>query len=795
MLLLAAIPPISSNTPTHLSGKAPEALPGEYIFYAHHQATDNTKQTLVTGGFTGYLLWNGDTLESGDIRSGFIGAKDSLDQWQWIQKIEGEGYNQINAAMAYQGGWLIAGVFSDTIQPGGQILATDQYQGVFLARISSNGDYLGAKHIDVSPAGGRQFLSKGPGGDFFVGLEFNGACLLEDSLHTTDGAQAVLLSRINNVGQTINTKLIRSRSNIKLEAMLALPGGNLVTGFGYRDFITLDQDTLHSAGQADFLLVEWNDELMVTRMKVSQGTGEKRLAGLERHAGGILAYGDYRGEFMMDDEPLPLENGKHVFLMKFQPNGQLHWHHVLNGASHKTAGSLVVGDQEQIYLWSTYRGALHFMEETYYTEDFTHQWIMTRYQPNGQPHWIAQAHNLHNLRATIGKGNEPGLLKLYGFSPRAEQEVLGQGFDSLNLGMFTMNLMDCDFAQWPQTPSDTLLCEGQPLDGGEGFASYWWNDQPGTQYYYPRQSGWVTLELTNEYGCVHRDTVFVQLLPTPDIAIVGNDLICPENGHTVLTIDTQAAITWSTGDEGNILFVDEAGLYIATAIDTQGCIASDSLTVGHYDAQPPQLQEYYWISPGEDLTLYPGEYATYLWSNGHQGSTLHIDAYEYGEGTYPITLQVTDTDGCFFEHELVVEISYGSTYSGPVGSGDDQETTGTGSIYGEVISGDDLLSGIILPGENDELSSLTDCDFLLYPNPGQGPFFIRPFREGMIDADATIELMITGADGRFISKTNYTQIPQPWQWMPSESIPAGTYHLALVVEKKVCSVKNLVIVP
>ncbi len=55
-------------------------------------------------------------------------------------------------------------------------------------------------------------------------------------------------------------------------------------GFGYRDIITLDQDTLHPAGQADFLLVEWNDELMVTRMKATQRTGEKRLAGLGRPA-------------------------------------------------------------------------------------------------------------------------------------------------------------------------------------------------------------------------------------------------------------------------------------------------------------------------------------------------------------------------------------------------------------------------------------------------------------------------------------------------------------------------------
>ena len=788
-------------TTTGLSTKAPEVLPGEYTFYAHSQVVNSEKQTLVTGGFTGYLIWADDTLYSGTIRSGFVGAKDSLGQWQWIRKIEGDGYNQINTAMAYQGGWLIAGVFSDTIQPGGEQITTEQYQAVFLARLNQNGDYQGAVHLEVSPAGGRQFLCNGPGNTVFLGVEFNGSCAVEDTVYTTGGSQAVLLTRLNAQGIMQEYQVIKSNSSVLLEAMISLPGGKMVTGISYRDSLTLGQSILYPAGQQDFVVTEWDENLEITRMKISQGKGEKRLAGIERHAGGILVFGDYTGEFLMDDVLFPEEIGRHLFLLKFRANGNLHWHQTITGASHKSVGGLVAGQQQQIYLWGKYRGTLTFMDQEYTTEDFVHQWIIARFKPNGQPQWLAEASNNYNLSATIGQGNQPGALTLFGFNPMVGQEVFGHTFDSLSTGMFAMEMMDCQYAQWPDLPSDTVLCYQQMLDGGEGFVAYHWNGEAGSRFYQPGQTGMVTLELTNTFGCIQQYDIYVEVLPEFEIFITGNDNICPHEGHTVLMIETDAQVTWNTGEYGPVLFVNQPGEYQALAVNEQGCMAESTITVAHYETTPPQLMDQYWISAGESLELYPGEYITYLWSTGQQDAVLYIEAVDYAVGIYPFTLQVTDENNCFMEHAFDVEVFEATTHSS---AADGTNGNNAGENAGENVeqSGNETVSDEFETAEDkhhedlQNMATIEGCDFILYPNPGKGPFYVYSQAIQSDFPDSTIELMVFGTDGRLISKANFTPHAQPWMLEnPADGFTAGTYHLVLLVDQKICRIKNLLIVP
>jgi hypothetical protein len=83
----------------------------------------------------------------------------------------------------------------------------------------------------------------------------------------------------------------------------------------------------------------------------------------------------------------------------------------------------------------------------------------------------------------------------------------------------------------PDLGPDTAFCDGQSvqLDAGAGFAAWMWNDGSTGQSWVASQTGTYSVEVTDGWGCVGRDTVMVTSNPLP----------VPSFGYTLLgmTVD------------------------------------------------------------------------------------------------------------------------------------------------------------------------------------------------------------------------------------------------------------------
>ena len=620
----------------------PVFTPGVYSFHSFSltRGSVERKETLFSGGFEGKIFFEQDTLESNTFRSGFYGVKDSLDEWSWYKRILGQGYSQVNNALALEDGWLITGVFSDTIQLGDHQYVSSQYQNVFYAKVNHDGDVVFSEVLEVIANGGKQFLTPGRNGYFFFATEFVGKFSFEDTLYFGKN-QSVMLGLINPEGVLINLSNISSGPYIEVGAFESIQGERLLLGINFKDTLFINNDIFYGDGQKDFFLAVLNANLDILWHKRSGEAGEKALRGALSHPGGFVAFGEYTGPFSLDSIVYNNQDGRHLFLTKFTLGGNQVWSQTFEGQSDKGFGGLIKNHENQLYAWANFRGKLSINDQVVETEEFAYEWFLAKISPEGELLWVSRAGNDQNISSGLTAGFEPGTFSVFGTNRETGLGFFNFPFEPQTQSKFELKLKDCESAKGPALPADTVFCGFGTLDAGLNYASYLWNGGTGGNEFAVYETGLVTLEVSDPFGCVFHDTTFVEILPDFEIQITGNDQICPEGGNSLLVVDSNAEITWNTGETGNVNWVNQPGTYYAYAIDENGCKAEDNMTVSYYDVQPVLLNEYYNLSPDQTLELYPGEYSSYAWSDGTTQPVLLINGNSIGEGTFLYSLQVT----------------------------------------------------------------------------------------------------------------------------------------------------------
>ncbi|NRA50999.1 MAG: hypothetical protein HRU12_17855, partial [Phaeodactylibacter sp.] len=138
-------------------------------------------------------------------------------------------------------------------------------------------------------------------------------------------------------------------------------------------------------------------------------------------------------------------------------------------------------------------------------------------------------------------------------------------------------------------------------------------------------------------------------------------VIC-EGETTTLTVgDGYETVTWSTGEEGNTIEVDEAGIVTVMAATAGGCMATATVDVTVNPLPVVELGVNIESCEDETVTLDAGAgFESYNWNNDSQGQTIEVDI----DGFYAVT--VTDANGCSNMDEVVVTFNPVPMVSFPV---------------------------------------------------------------------------------------------------------------------------------
>ncbi|MBI34858.1 MAG: hypothetical protein CMP67_05770 [Flavobacteriales bacterium] len=192
-------------------------------------------------------------------------------------------------------------------------------------------------------------------------------------------------------------------------------------------------------------------------------------------------------------------------------------------------------------------------------------------------------------------------------------------------------------------PIDTTVCLGDHflLDAQNDGSDYLWNMGQTTQSIEVTNSGEYSVEIVNWGKCITKDTTSIVFDSVP-VVDLGDDIqICQGNSVSLDAQNSELDFLWNTGDTSQEIEVFSSGIFGVEAINSNGCIGSDSILV---KINPLPI-----VRLGNDTVLCSGQIyllnaenqgANYLWSSGESSQTISVS--EVGE----YIVFVTDDNGC-----------------------------------------------------------------------------------------------------------------------------------------------------
>lgn len=220
--------------------------------------------------------------------------------------------------------------------------------------------------------------------------------------------------------------------------------------------------------------------------------------------------------------------------------------------------------------------------------------------------------------------------------------------------------------------SDQAVCGGylttlQAIVDPNFSATYYWSgigSGPSITYT-PLNNGFVYLEVSDSLGCLHKDSLYMEVLPKAEISLQGTDSLC-EHEQVNLSASPLGTspfqITWTGGPQqgSGLSYSFTAGLSVSIRsilIDANGCrdTANTAVVVFPFDTiaflnpssalcenqQPIDLNT--WVSPSTGTWL----------GMGVRGNTLYADSAGLGQ---TILQYNYGTKQCFDRDSLLLDI-------------------------------------------------------------------------------------------------------------------------------------------
>jgi hypothetical protein len=363
------------------------------------------------------------------------------------------------------------------------------------------------------------------------------------------------------------------------------------------------------------------------------------------------------------------------------------------------------------------------------------------------------------------------------------------------------------------------LCPGESLtlSAEAGFSDYSWSNGSTGQNLVVTTPGTYSATATSGSGCpaVSQDFVItLQQAGILDVTASGPLTICAGQSLTLTAASGFSDYSWSNGETGISITVNQSGNYSATASNGSGCNLASAPVNVTVDA-PFQIS----VTPSSPISLCEGQsitlvaqsgFSNYTWSNTQTGSTLNVTL----EGVYSVSAQ--NSAGCSGTSSLInvsltplpnpsftyvqlneYEVQFtntstnGSSYlwTFPFANG----TTTTSTLENPIFDFDDdsRIWQVVLTATNscgtstdtfdvvvvktnlNEISGLNNL--MIYPNPGHE--FLQVSAE--LITPKPILLQVFDAQGKLIHSTQLNQNGQLNHLIDMQAEPSGLYYIRL----------------
>jgi gliding motility-associated-like protein len=125
------------------------------------------------------------------------------------------------------------------------------------------------------------------------------------------------------------------------------------------------------------------------------------------------------------------------------------------------------------------------------------------------------------------------------------------------------------------------VCEGESVTFNidSSFVKYLWNTGETTKSITATTEGYYKLSVTDNNGCVAKDSVYLTISQYPKVNLGRDTLLCGGMGMTLDAGTGGNRYNWSTGEITQTIHIGEGKQTIWVKVDNNGCASSDTINI------------------------------------------------------------------------------------------------------------------------------------------------------------------------------------------------------------------------
>ena len=549
----------------------------------------------IAGTFAKQLKINNYSLLSTGGRDIFLLKYNKNNTLIWAKHFGGEKEDNIYSITTDTTGNLyLTGSFQNEINIGNTLLHSKSNTNVFVAKINPDGNIVQTKVLYSNNSAQNTIVHTTTNGNFWLLGSYLNTIEL-DSL-TVLNAQAgldIFMAKYDRNGKLLNYGQIKGDADEILNDFIVDKTGAIYLAGSYSDNINFGSGQTNSYGGFDLFVAKYDSLANRLWYKIAGGKHDDEVVSIAIDTiDNLYIAGNFIEQTKFGSLIFTAQKEKDIFIIKSrQTNGSPIWLKQFGSSSYNTANSIKVSNNGNIYLAGSFIGTIQNSPIILKSKSKAPNAFIACFEQNGSKKWVDINSSLSENNTFLTYNPYHDVLFAYGYFNEkmdfSKQHIFNKNYKDIYFG----KLINCKDESKLNLGNDTSICLENNFKADSVFESYLWSSgEENTNTITPQQSGLYSLKVSDIYGCISEDTVYIDVLQTP-VVDLGADILANANDTVTLGItDTLAFYLWSTGDTTNTIHLwmsqfNSPMVVGLTAGMANGCTSYDEVNIRQ--EQPP----------------------------------------------------------------------------------------------------------------------------------------------------------------------------------------------------------------
>ncbi|MGZ3749734.1 MAG: SBBP repeat-containing protein [Bacteroidia bacterium] len=355
---------------------------------------DANGNTFVTGSYSSSTITFGSTTftNTGGLDM-FLVKYDPAGNVLWAKSGKGvSNEGGYNVAVDPSGNAYVVGTYnSSTFVLGTTTLTLNSYDDIFILKYDPSGNLIWAKTAGGSGNDIGQSIAVDAGGNAYItGYYASGSISFGSSTLTNSGGNDLYVVKYDPSGNVLWANKAGGSSNDSGNGIAVDASGNVfITGSFSSSGITFGTTTFSNGGGIDMFTVKYNTSGNVIWAKTATGVSNDVGYNIALDGtGNPYVVGTYNSSTLtFSTTVLALKAFDDIFIVKYDPSGNLFWARTIGGTGNDIGQSIAVDATGNAYITGYFASTSMVIGTTTLTNIGSNDFYMAEYDASGAPQW------------------------------------------------------------------------------------------------------------------------------------------------------------------------------------------------------------------------------------------------------------------------------------------------------------------------------------------------------------------------------------------------------------------------